>query len=194
MERSREMRGESLGNAWLYLSDREPPGGDHQYRYWEALDIAYGPPEADPDYAPLRELMEETDYQEVAEQIESFRIDGVVLVYPENSVSDHIVPWQASYRTTQLLPKSSVRYVLSSAGHIAGIVNPPGPKASSRWRADNPADADEWLAGTEDEPRSWWEIWAEWAEPRGGGLVAPPPIGSESYPAVADAPGTYVHG
>lgn len=38
-ERSREMRGESLGNAWLYLSDRELPGGDHQYRYWEALDI-----------------------------------------------------------------------------------------------------------------------------------------------------------
>lgn len=38
-ERNREMRGESLGNAWLYLSDREMPGGDHQYRYWEALDI-----------------------------------------------------------------------------------------------------------------------------------------------------------
>ena len=38
-ERSREMRGESLGNAWLYLSDREMPGGDHQYRYWEALDL-----------------------------------------------------------------------------------------------------------------------------------------------------------
>ena len=39
MERSREMRGESLGNAWLYLSDRRLPGGDHQYRYWEALDL-----------------------------------------------------------------------------------------------------------------------------------------------------------
>jgi hypothetical protein len=38
-ERSREMRGESLGNAWLYLSDRELPGGDHQYRYWEALEL-----------------------------------------------------------------------------------------------------------------------------------------------------------
>jgi hypothetical protein len=38
-ERSREMRAESLGNAWLYLSDRELPGGDHQYRYWEALDL-----------------------------------------------------------------------------------------------------------------------------------------------------------
>jgi hypothetical protein len=39
LERTREMRGESLGNAWLYESDRELPGGDHQYRYWETLDM-----------------------------------------------------------------------------------------------------------------------------------------------------------
>ncbi len=39
LERTREMRGESLGNAWLYESDRVLPGGDHQYRYWETLDI-----------------------------------------------------------------------------------------------------------------------------------------------------------
>jgi hypothetical protein len=39
LERTREMRGESLGDAWLYLSDRELPGGDHQYRYWQALDL-----------------------------------------------------------------------------------------------------------------------------------------------------------
>lgn len=38
LERTREMRGESLGHAWLYESDKELPGGDHQYRYWEALD------------------------------------------------------------------------------------------------------------------------------------------------------------
>jgi len=39
LERSREMRGESLGDAWLYLSDREMPGGAHGYLYWEALDL-----------------------------------------------------------------------------------------------------------------------------------------------------------
>jgi hypothetical protein len=39
LERSREMRGESLGDAWLYETDRQFPGGDHQYLYWEALDI-----------------------------------------------------------------------------------------------------------------------------------------------------------
>jgi hypothetical protein len=39
VERTREMRGEDLGSAWLYESDRQLPEGDHRYRYWEALDI-----------------------------------------------------------------------------------------------------------------------------------------------------------
>jgi hypothetical protein len=33
------MRGEDLGGAWLYESERGFPGGDHGYRYWEALDL-----------------------------------------------------------------------------------------------------------------------------------------------------------
>jgi len=37
LERTREMRGEDLGNAWLYESEKQLPGGDHQYRYWDAL-------------------------------------------------------------------------------------------------------------------------------------------------------------
>jgi hypothetical protein len=39
LERTREMRGEDLGGAWLYESRRQMPGGDHRYRYWEALDL-----------------------------------------------------------------------------------------------------------------------------------------------------------
>ena len=40
---------------------------------------------------------------------------------------DHIVPWRVSYRTTQLF-KGAIRFVMTSGGHIAGIVSPPGPK------------------------------------------------------------------
>lgn len=39
LERTREMRGEDLGSAWLYESDHQLPGGDHAYRYWQALDL-----------------------------------------------------------------------------------------------------------------------------------------------------------
>jgi hypothetical protein len=37
-ERNREMRGESYGYAWLYESDKELPGDEWGYRYWEALE------------------------------------------------------------------------------------------------------------------------------------------------------------
>jgi len=36
-ERTRRMRGENLGEAWLYETDRQMPGGEAGYRYWEAL-------------------------------------------------------------------------------------------------------------------------------------------------------------
>lgn len=39
LERTRAMRGEDLGGAWLYESNRQLPGGDHQYRYWDALEL-----------------------------------------------------------------------------------------------------------------------------------------------------------
>ena len=48
--------------------------------------------------------------------------------YVVGAVSDHIVPWQASYKATRLVG-GNVRYVLAYGGHVAGIVNPPGPKA-----------------------------------------------------------------
>jgi polyhydroxyalkanoate synthase len=47
--------------------------------------------------------------------------------YVVGAINDHIVPWPASYQATRLLG-GSIQYVLSSGGHIAGIVNPPGPK------------------------------------------------------------------
>jgi hypothetical protein len=37
-ERNREMRGESYGHAWLYESEKELPGDEWGYRYWEALE------------------------------------------------------------------------------------------------------------------------------------------------------------
>ena len=48
--------------------------------------------------------------------------------YVVGAINDHIVPWHGSFKTTALMG-GKVRYVLSSGGHIAGIVNPPGPKA-----------------------------------------------------------------
>lgn len=38
LERSREMRGENLGEAWLYETDEVMPAGEWGYLYWDALE------------------------------------------------------------------------------------------------------------------------------------------------------------
>ncbi len=107
------------------------------------------------------------------------------------AVEDHIVPWASSYASTRLL-SGDVRFVLSSAGHIAGIVNPPSPKSRYWTNDDLTTGPDDWRAGAELHEGSWWEEWTRWAGKRSGDRRAPPPLGSERHPALGDAPGTYV--
>jgi polyhydroxyalkanoate synthase subunit PhaC len=104
---------------------------------------------------------------------------------------DHIVPWHVSYRTTQLF-KGPVRFVMTSGGHIAGIVNPPSPKVRLWTNDELPRDADEWRAGAVEHRDTWWSDWATWLADRGGALRTPPTTGSEQHPASDDAPGRYV--
>ena len=113
--------------------------------------------------------------------------------YVVSAVNDHIVPWQASYKTTGLLG-GNVRYVLSNGGHVAGIVNPPGPKAWHEVARKNGPTAAEWRAAAERHAGSWWEDWTEWARKRAGALTKPPPMGTRRHPALGDAPGDYIHG
>jgi poly(3-hydroxyalkanoate) synthetase len=85
--------------------------------------------------------------------------------------------------------------VLSTSGHIAALVNPPGnPK--STWQVNDalPDDPDEWLAGASTQKGSWWSDYVAWLAERSGGEVdAPSEFGGAGYEAVIRAPGTYVH-
>jgi len=118
--------------------------------------------------------------------------------------ADHITPWKSSYATTGLIG-SPLRFVLSSAGHIAGIVNPPEPERLPErgakpkrkyWTNEDVApDPDAWRAGAVQHQGSWWEDWADWIEIRAGGRRRPPDEpGSPVHPPLGDAPGSYVHG
>ena len=107
------------------------------------------------------------------------------------AVEDHIVPWRVSYRTTQLF-KGAVRFVLTSAGHIAGIVTPPSPKVRLWTNDELPSDPDRWLGAATEHRDTWWNDWARWIAARAGGMRVPPPMGNASYPVLGDAPGTYV--
>ncbi|WP_420638746.1 PHA/PHB synthase family protein [Candidatus Poriferisocius sp.] len=130
----------------------------------------------------------------------AFEIDGTPVIpghitqdcYVLSAIDDHIVPWTAAYRTATLLGGHN-RFVLSTSGHIAGIVNPPGPKAR-HWTNDHIAEEpDQWLEGAEQHQDTWWEDWARWIGERAGKKVdAPPHLGSDDFPPADDAPGLYV--
>jgi len=113
--------------------------------------------------------------------------------YIVGAINDHIVPWRSSYAGASLLG-GSVRYVLSSGGHIAGIVNPPSPKSWYETAEHNPSDPDQWRKDAQRHDGSWWEDWAAWADARAGDIIAPPPMGSRRHPALGEAPGDYVRG
>ncbi len=109
-------------------------------------------------------------------------------------IADHLCPWQACYRSTQLLGGDS-RFILSTSGHIACLVNPPGnAKASYRVSDSNPADPDAWLEAAGTESGSWWADYAAWLGARSGGSVpAPTARGNDKHPPLDAAPGTYVY-
>ncbi len=112
-------------------------------------------------------------------------------------VTDHITPWRACYRSTQLFGSKDVTFVLSQSGHMQAILNPPGnPKAKyfvSKKSGHPPADVDAWLKGTEEVAGSWWPLWMEWMQKRSGKQgPAPTALGSKKHPPLEAAPGLYV--
>lgn len=116
-----------------------------------------------------------------------------VPTFVTGAITDHLTPWNGCYRTVQLLSGPST-YVLSNAGHIASLVNPPGnPKATYFMGGPTDGTAEEWRAGATQHSGSWWEPWADWVNERAGVLrAAPEHLGSELHPPLVDAPGLYV--
>ncbi|KUI05872.1 alpha/beta fold hydrolase [Mycobacterium sp. IS-3022] len=114
--------------------------------------------------------------------------------YVIGGVADHISPWQATYRSARLLGSKDNRYVLSTSGHIAALVNPPGnPRASYQVEQAGPERPEDWLASAEKHQDSWWPDYVSWLAARSGDEIdAPQSVGAEGYPPVAPAPGSYV--
>lgn len=108
-------------------------------------------------------------------------------------ISDHICPWESCYRSTSMLG-GKVRFVLSRAGHVACLVNPPtNPKATFRVAESTPPNAQDWLDVAESHKGSWWVDYAEWLADRNGGTTeAPATTGDDDHPNLETAPGTYV--
>jgi polyhydroxyalkanoate synthase len=113
--------------------------------------------------------------------------------YVVAGIADHLTPWQSCYRSTQLIG-GETRFVLSTSGHIAALVNPPGnPKAAYQINDETPADADAWLKGAEIRQGSWWPDLITWLGDRSGtSKRAPTQLGGPDLRPLVNAPGTYV--
>jgi len=115
-------------------------------------------------------------------------------LYAVAAEDDHIAPWTQAFRTLHHIAADK-RFVLSSSGHILGIVNPPTrPPKREFWagiahRTDKPL---QWRERTETQAGSWWPDWTQWLKPRAGELVPARPASSDRYPSLGNAPGTYV--
>jgi polyhydroxyalkanoate synthase len=115
--------------------------------------------------------------------------------YVVAGLTDHIIPWENAYRTTQLLG-GEPRFVLSTSGHIQALVNPPGESSRSSFRVaeEHPTAPDNWAQRAVIRPGSWWTDYDEWLAARSGELrPAPERLGGNGFAALAKAPGSYVH-
>jgi poly(3-hydroxyalkanoate) synthetase len=109
--------------------------------------------------------------------------------------TDHIIPWENAYRSTQLLG-GEPRFVLSTSGHIQALVNPPSPESRSSYRVaeTHPESAEAWAQLAATRSGSWWPDYDAWLADRSGALQpAPKRLGNANHRALAKAPGTYVH-
>ena len=115
-------------------------------------------------------------------------------VYSVGAEDDHVAPWRQTFRINNFV-SGPRRYVLSSSGHVLGIVNPvvSPPKRDYRVASAERHDTPEsWRERAQPHSGSWWEDWLAWLKPRSGKLVKAGPVATKAYPALAEAPGAYV--
>ena len=183
-----------IWNYWVnnYLQGKPPPPFD--ILYWNAdntrmpaalhrnfIEIAMSNALTKPGAASM--LGSPVDLSKI--DVDSYVVAGI---------DDHISPWPSAYRATQLLGSRNIRFVLSNAGHIAALVNPPSnPKATYRLAPANPPDHREWLAQAETVQGSWWPDYTTWLADRSGDMKqAPRTLGNAKFRPLGPAPGTYV--
>ncbi len=108
-------------------------------------------------------------------------------------ITDHITPWEGCYLSLDTFGGEN-EFVLSKAGHVQSIINPPNnPKASYMTNTAGHSSPEEFLKGAESHQGSWWLYWADWLKTRAGTEVtAPKKAGTSKYTSLAAAPGTYV--
>jgi polyhydroxyalkanoate synthase len=120
-------------------------------------------------------------------------------VFAVGTETDHVAPWRSVYKFN-ILSDTDVTFLLTTGGHNAGIVSPPGTSGRSyrmatKLETDPFQSPDEWRATASQFEGSWWPAWSNWLAENSSEKVEPPSMGSpqNGLKLLDDAPGTYVY-
>jgi len=182
-----------IWNYWVnnYLLGNDPPVYD--VLYWNAdttrLPAAF--------HADMIDLIAQSPYANpgrltVLDQVIDMR-KVAVDTYVVAGTTDHITPWKACYDTA-LIYGPKTEFVLTNAGHLQSMLNPPGtPKSFFLAAKATSPDPDVWAGGATRTEGSWWPHWLDWMAQRSGERVpAPKRPGSRKHKVLCAAPGEYV--
>ncbi|HEX5767240.1 MAG TPA: alpha/beta fold hydrolase [Burkholderiales bacterium] len=194
--RSNDLLWSRLVNQWL-LGE---PSEVNDLMAWNA-DATRLPARMHSEY--LRQLFLHDDLAE-----SRYRVGGRLVsladikapIFLVGTVTDHVAPWRSVYKLHHLTP-AEITFVLTSGGHNAGIVSPPGhprrhyqllTSPAFTGQTDGRTDPDHWLAQAPEHQGSWWPAWHEWLRAHSGDPVKPPRTGLPGERVLGDAPGRYV--
>jgi polyhydroxyalkanoate synthase len=127
-------------------------------------------------------------------------LDGVRLdlskvkipIYNLATREDHIAPAISVFLGSSCFG-GPVEYVLAGSGHIAGVVNPPAKPKYQYWTNGPPVGTlEDWIAGADEHPGTWWPHWFEWVRAKDSREVPAREPGGGKVTPICDAPGTYV--
>ncbi len=84
------------------------------------------------------------------------------------TVRDHVAPWKSTYKINYQVD-ADVTFLLTSGGHNAGVVAPPGEDGHFYQVKNKQEDApyvgpDEWLKAAPRTEGSWWPEWTRWLD------------------------------
>ena len=115
-------------------------------------------------------------------------------VFAVSCETDHIASWEDSFRGLHNFSSKEKNFVLSEAGHVAGIVNAPGRgKYGYYFGKDDFKNPENWKQRADFKKESWWPFWEKWLGGQSKDLVKARTPGTIDDVDLGDAPGCYVH-